>query len=151
MDETISGGGKSRRPLAEHFRRLVCFCRLTEVPGDLKAASSSNKDGTKHQRGVFLFNDLLVVTKAEKSKKKQLHQHRYSLSLSDLKVSVFRTPHHQHGVRLQERHTARTLATFACRSYNDQQRFVADVQESIAEVEEMERARIFINDVQSSC
>ena len=82
---------------------------------------------------------------------KQLHQHRYSLSLSDLKVSVFRTPHHQHGVRLQERHTARTLATFACRSYNDQQRFVADVQESIAEVEEMERARIFINDVQSSC
>ena len=144
VQETVTG---AKRPkLNASWRRLVCFCRVTEV-----ADVNKKEKKDSHQRGVFLFNDLLVVTKAEKSKKKQLHQHRYSLSLSDLKVSVFRTPHHQHGVRLQERHTARTLATFACRSYNDQQRFVADVQESIAEVEEMERARIFINDVQSSC
>ena len=104
-----------------------------------------------HQRGLFLFNDLLVVTKAEKSKKKQLHNHRFSLGLSDLKVNMFRTQHFQFGVQLQERHTGRIVATFACRSYNDQQRFVANVQESIAEVEEMERARIFINEVESMC
>ena len=119
---------------------------MTEV-GDIN--KKEKKDS--HQRGLFLFNDLLVVTKAEKSKKKQLHQHRYSLGLSDLKVQEFRTQHFPFGVQLQERHTARIVASFACRSYNDQQRFLADIQESVAEVGEMERARIFINDSQSVC
>lgn len=144
VQETITG---SKRPkLNASWRRLVCFCRVTEV-------SDMNKKEKKdsHQRGLFLFNDLLVVTKAEKSKKKQLHNHRSSLGLSDLTVNIFRTQHFQFGVQLQERHTARIVATFACRSYNDQQRFVADVEESIAEVEEMERARIFINDAESMC
>ena len=144
VQETVVG---TKRPkLNTSWRRLVCFCRVSEV-------SDVNKKEKKdsHQRGLFLFNDLLVVTKAEKSKKKQLHQHRYSLGLADLKVCVFRTQHFQFGVQLQERHTARIVATFSCRSYNDQQRFVADIQESIAEVDEMERARIFINDVESMC
>ena len=104
VDETISGGGKSRRPLAEHFRRLVCFCRLTEVP-DLKAASSSNKDGTKHQRGVFLFNDVLVVTKSAASAKasKARHQYRLALQLADLRVNVFSISQYQFGLQLQDR------------------------------------------------
>ena len=138
--------GNKRPKLSASWRRLVCFCRVSEV-------SDMNKKEKKdsHQRGLFLFNDLLVVTKAEKSKKKQLHNHRFSLGLSDLKVNMFRTQHFQFGVQLQERHTGRIVATFACRSYNDQQRFVADIQESIAEVEEMERARIFINEVESMC
>ena len=108
VDETISGGGKSRRPLAEHFRRLVCFCRLTEVP-DLKAASSSNKDGTKHQRGVFLFNDVLVVTKSvamsSKASKasKARHQYRLALQLADLRVNVFSISQYQFGLQLQDR------------------------------------------------
>ena len=107
VDETISGGGKSRRPLAEHFRRLVCFCRLTEVPGDLKAAS--NKDGTKHQRGVFLFNDVLVVTKSvavsSKAAKasKARHQYRLALQLADLRVNVFSISQYQFGLQLQDR------------------------------------------------
>ena len=102
VDETISGGGKSRRPLAEHFRRLVCFCRLTEVP-DLKAAS--NKDGTKHQRGVFLFNDVLVVTKSAASAKasKARHQYRLALQLADLRVNVFSISQYQFGLQLQDR------------------------------------------------
>ena len=106
VDETISGGGKSRRPLAEHFRRLVCFCRLTEVP-DLKAAS--NKDGTKHQRGVFLFNDVLVVTKSvavssSKAKaNKARHQYRLALQLADLRVNVFSISQYQFGLQLQDR------------------------------------------------
>ena len=104
VDETISGGGKSRRPLAEHFRRLVCFCRLTEVP-DLRAASSSNKDGTKHQRGVFLFNDVLVVTKsvAGNSKSKARHQYRAALQLAELRVNVFSIAQYQFGLQLQDR------------------------------------------------
>jgi len=139
VQETILG---SKRPkLNASWRRLVCFCRVSEV-----ADMNKKEKKDSHQRGLFLFNDLLVVTKNEKSKKKQLHQHRYSLGLSDLKVNMFRTQHFQFGVQLQERHTGRIAATFACRSYNDQQRFVADLQESIAEVEEMERARLFINE-----
>ena len=144
VQETIVG---SKRPnLNSSWRRLVCFCRVTEV-------ADVNKKEKKdvHQRGLFLFNDLLVVTKNEKSKKKQLHQHRYTLGLSDLRVNMYRTTHHQFGVQLQERHTGRVAATFACRSYNDQQRFVSDLQESIAEVEEMDRARLFINESESIC
>ena len=144
VQETIVG---SKRPnLSSSWRRLVCFCRVTEV-------SDINKKEKKdaHQRGLFLFNDLLVVTKNEKSKKKQLHQHRYTMGLSDLRVTMYRTTHHQFGVQLQERHTSRVAATFACRSYNDQQRFVSDLQESIAEVEEMDRARILINETESRC
>ena len=56
----------------------------------------------------------------------------------------------QFGVQLQERHTGRVLATFSNKSYNDQQRFVSDLQESVAETEEMERARLFINE-ESMC
>jgi IQ motif/SEC7 domain-containing protein len=151
VEATITG---SKRPKlsAATWRRLVCFCRVTEVADINK---KDKKDA--HQRGLFLFNDLLVVTKAEKSsgggassrKAKaagggQAHAHRYSLGLVDLRVNMYRTQHHQFGVQLQERHTGRIAATFACRSYNDQQRFVSDLQESIAETEEMERARVFM-------
>ena len=105
VDETITGGGKARRPLAEHFRRLVCFCRLTEVP-DLKANAKAPKD-TKHQRGVFLFNDVLVVTKsvpaAASAKSKTRHQHRAALQLADLRVNVFSISQYQFGLQLQDR------------------------------------------------
>merc|ERR1719450_1566104 len=117
VQETIVG---SKRPnLNSSWRRLVCFCRVTEV--------------------------------ADVNKKEQLHQHRYTLGLSDLRVNMYRTTHHQFGVQLQERHTGKVAATFACRSYNDQQRFVSDLQESIAEVDEMERARLLINESESVC
>jgi IQ motif/SEC7 domain-containing protein len=150
VEATITGGNKRAPKLsAATWRRLVCFCRVTEVTDINK---KEKKDA--HQRGLFLFNDLLVVTKAEKSSSSsrknkaggggQVHAHRYSLGLADLRVNMFRTTQHQFGVQLQERHTGRLAATFACRSYNDQQRFVSDLQESIAETEEMERARVFM-------
>ena len=137
VQETITG---SKRPkLNTTWRRLVCFCRVAEV-GDMHR--KEKKDA--HQRGIFLFNDLLVVSKTEKSRKKQVHQFRSSVNLAGLRVNMFRTTHHQFGVQLQEKLTGRMAATFSCRSYNDQQRFVGDLQESIAEVEEMERARLFL-------
>ena len=137
VQDTITG---SKRPkINATWRRLVCFCRVTEVADMQK---KEKKDS--HQRGIFLFNDLLVVTKSEKVRKKQVHQYRASVSLAGLRVTMFRTQHHQFGVQLQERHTGRLAATFACRSYNDQQRFVGDLEESISEVEEMDRARLFI-------
>ena len=137
VQDTITG---NKRPkINATWRRLVCFCRVTEVSDMQK---KERKDS--HQRGIFLFNDLLVVTKSEKVRKKQVHQYRSSIPLVGLRVTMFRTQHHQFGVQLQERHTGRLAATFSCRSFNDQQRFVGDLEESISEVEEMERARLFI-------
>ena len=156
VQETI--GGSKRPQLNSAWRRLVCFCRVAEVTDMHK---KEKKDA--HQRGIFLFNDLLVVTKSEKSSTggssgvsvgrksskngqqvQVQHQFRASLGLAGLRVTVFRTQHHQFGVQLQSKHTGKVAATLACRSYNDQQRFVGDLQESIAEVEEMERARLFL-------
>ena len=136
VQDTITG---SKRPtLNSTWRRLVCFCRVSEVADMHK---KDKKDS--HQRGIFLFNDMLIVTKSEKNRKKQVHQFRSSVSLAGLRVTMYRTQQHQYGVQLQSKHTSKVAATFSCRSYNDQQRFVSDLQESIAEVEEMERARLF--------
>lgn len=55
VQQTIVG----KKPnLAVPHRRLVCYCRLYEVPD----MNKKEKAGT-HQREVFLFNDLLVLTK----------------------------------------------------------------------------------------
>ena len=48
--------GKKPNLVAPH-RRLVCYCRLYEIV-DL----SKRERLTAHQREVFLFNDLLVVS-----------------------------------------------------------------------------------------
>jgi IQ motif and SEC7 domain-containing protein len=49
--------GKKPSLTAPH-RRLVCYCRLYEV-NDI----SKRERLTTHQREVFLFNDLLVVSR----------------------------------------------------------------------------------------
>merc|ERR1712241_486277 len=60
-----SSGQKKSIPiqLTEPHRRLVCLCRLYEVLdiNATKKPSSGPSDG--HQRDIFLFNDLLMVTK----------------------------------------------------------------------------------------
>ncbi|RWS31868.1 IQ motif and SEC7 domain-containing protein 1-like protein [Leptotrombidium deliense] len=45
------------------WRRLVCFCRLYEII-DLNKKESAHK----HQREIFLFNDLLLITKLTSKK-----------------------------------------------------------------------------------
>ena len=74
---------------SSQHRRLVCFCRLSEVPDIHKksqknivfTSSKKDKDNAAHQRGVFLFNDMIVVAKTVTKGKKTSHQFRYSLSL----------------------------------------------------------------------
>jgi hypothetical protein len=144
VDETIIGGGKSRTALAADFhRRLVCFCRLTEVP-DL---NRKEKKADAHQRGIFLFNDVMVVTKTVAKKNKTVHQFRSSLNLADLRVNVFSISQYQFGLQLQDRQSGKTVLTLNARSRADQERFVTDLQESVAETEEMERATMFVNQV----
>lgn len=133
-----------KQPLAsDTSRRLVCFCRLTEVP-DVHKKAKAKADA--HQRGVFLFNDLLVVTKTLTKKDKTQHQYRYCLDLRNLRINVFSTAQYPFGVQLQDKMTCKVAATFNARSEADQQRFVNDLQESVAEMAEMERAKSVLND-----
>ncbi len=161
VEESLTNRGRFWQALSEPHRRLVCFCRLTEVPDTKKKRAKPNQ----HQRGVFLFNDLLVITKAAGAaagggkRKTSQHQYRSRLSLSEVRVSVFSTTERPWGIQLQQRSGGfggagggggggRILATFAARSQSDQQQFVADLQESVAETLEMEKAKMFLNDLQ---
>ena len=136
VEEAIVGRKRDQGKLAEPFRRLVCFCRLAEVPDMNK---KSKKDGA-HQRGVFLFNDQLIVCKTVASKRKTVHQFRYSVPVKGLFVNVFSTAQFTFGVQLQDR-CGKIAATFNAKSESDQQRFVTDLQEAVAEMSEMDRAR----------
>jgi IQ motif/SEC7 domain-containing protein len=148
VEETIIHKKKvsSPRPLmaVDTSRRLVCFCRLTEVPELHKKAKLKAEAG---QRGVFLFNDVLVVTKTVTKKDKTLHQFKYRLDLNSIRINVFSTAQYQFGVQLQDRLTGKVSATFNSRSEADQQRFVNDLQESVAEMAEMARAKSGLNEV----
>ena len=102
------------------YRRLVCFCRLYEIV-DL------NKKTTKagqHQREVFLFNDMLLITKLAKSgtnplgvgggsggnasgqsngagtTTQNLYTYRRSILLSGCHVSLFSTNYYPFGIRI---------------------------------------------------
>jgi IQ motif/SEC7 domain-containing protein len=136
VEEAIVGRKRDQGSLAEPFRRLVCFCRLAEVPDMNKKVK---KDGA-HQRGVFLFNDLLIVCKTVASKRKTVHQFRFSVPVRGLFINVFSTAQFNYGVQLQDR-SGKIVATFNAKSESDQQRFVTDLQEAVAEMAEMDRAR----------
>ena len=73
-------------------RRLVCYCRLFEVPDVAKKERLG-----LHQREVFLFNDLMLVTKIFSRKKSALtYNCRQSIPLAGLSVSAFDLPCESH-------------------------------------------------------
>lgn len=147
VEETILCKKSQQNPkhplAADTSRRLVCFCRLTEVP-DVHKKTKVKADA--HQRGVFLFNDLLIITKSMTKKEKTQHQYRYYLDLRNLRINIFSTNQFPFGVQLQDKLTGKIAATFNARNEADQQRFVNDLEESISEIIEMERAKHMIND-----
>ncbi|VDM18072.1 unnamed protein product [Hydatigera taeniaeformis] len=85
-------------------RRLVCYCRLYEVPDKTKRDRSG-----PHQRDVFLFNDLLLVTKAIRKRRKEsssssnattTYQVRACITLLGIRVTTFETSHYENGFSL---------------------------------------------------
>jgi IQ motif/SEC7 domain-containing protein len=87
VQQTIVG----KKPnLAVPHRRLVCYCRLYEVPD----VNKKEKAGT-HQREVFLFNDLLVLTKI-------FHKKRNSVTYS------FRQSYPLQGKLISDQHLQKT-------------------------------------------
>ena len=121
-------------------RRLVCYCRLYEI----RDLNRREKVG-QHQRDVFLFNDLLLITKTtSRSRNGQLaeYQYRSSCPLDGLQVLVFSTAYYPNGIRISRRVDNKIIACFNARNDLDQQRFVDDLQEAINEMDDMEQLRI---------
>ncbi|XP_056444846.1 IQ motif and SEC7 domain-containing protein 1 isoform X1 [Gadus chalcogrammus] len=122
-------------------RRLVCCCQLYEVPDP----NRPQRTGV-HQREVFLFNDLLVVTKIFQKKKTSVtYSFRQSFPLVEMQVHMFQNSYYPHGIRLTSAVLGgerKVLIVFLAPSQQDRTRFVSDLRESIAEVQEMEKYRV---------
>ncbi|TWW61464.1 ADP-ribosylation factors guanine nucleotide-exchange protein 100 [Takifugu flavidus] len=122
-------------------RRLVCYCRLFEVPDPNKP----QKLGL-HQREIFLFNDLLVVTKIFQKKKNSVtYSFRQSFSLYGMQVLLFENQYYPNGIRLTSAipgADTKVLINFNAPNPQDRKKFTDDLRESIAEVQEMEKYRI---------
>lgn len=147
-------------------RRLVCFCRLFEVPD----VNKKEKPG-QHLRDVFLFNDILLVTKVVTSSSKKIlptsnlpsmtsnngqsnngelksnssncvnspvYSYRGIYHLFGLCVKTFTTDAHPYGIRLIRKADEVDLLIFDAKSDYDRSRFVEDLRESIEEVDLME-------------
>ncbi|UJR33619.1 hypothetical protein I4U23_021054 [Adineta vaga] len=131
--------GKKPILIAPH-RRLVCYCRLYEIY-DL----SKRERLTAHQREVFLFNDLLVITKISGKKRQQLqYQFRQAFRLSGMNLYLFETTYYQYGIRLVRKPDINqtNLITFNARNEHDRTKFCEDLKEAIMEMDEMEGLRI---------
>lgn len=124
--------------LALPHRRLVCYCRLYEIPD----INKKERPGV-HQREVFLFNDLLVITKIFSKKKSSVtYTFRNSFSLCGMVVSLLDVPNYPYCVRLSQKVDGKTLITFNARNEHDRCKFAEDLKESICEMDEMEVLRI---------
>lgn len=132
--------GKDVPNLSQPHRRLVCYCRLYEI----QDINRKEKVG-QHQRDAFLFNDLLLITKTTSRSRNNStveYQYRSSTPLDGLQVLVFSNSYYAFGIRISRRVDNKVVATFNARNELDQQRFVDDLQESVAEMDEMEQLRI---------
>uniref|UniRef100_A0A3Q3K181 SEC7 domain-containing protein n=1 Tax=Monopterus albus TaxID=43700 RepID=A0A3Q3K181_MONAL len=122
-------------------RRLVCCCQLYEVPDPNRPQRAG-----VHQREVFLFNDLLVVTKIFQKKKTSVtYSFRQHFPLVEMQVHMFQNSYYPHGIRLTSAVLGgerKVLIIFMAPSQQDRTRFVSDLRESIAEVQEMEKYRV---------
>ncbi|KAK9890484.1 hypothetical protein WA026_010565 [Henosepilachna vigintioctopunctata] len=124
--------------MALPHRRLVCYCRLYEIPD----INKKERPGV-HQREVFLFNDLLVITKILSKKKSSVtYTFRNSFPLCGMIVTLFEVPHYPFGIRLSQRVDGKILVTFNARNEHDRCKFAEDLRESVSEMDEMENLRI---------
>jgi len=111
----------------------VCYCRLYEVPDTNK----KEKAGC-HQREVFLFNDLLVLTKIFHKKRNSVtYSFRQSYPLAGLTLHLFSNQYYEHGLSLRRGETV--LLNLNARNEHDRAKFTEDLREAIAESDEMTR------------
>ncbi|XP_075161981.1 brefeldin-resistant Arf-GEF family protein schizo isoform X2 [Haematobia irritans] len=124
--------------LALPHRRLVCYCRLYEIPD----INKKERPGV-HQREVFLFNDLLVITKIFSKKKSSVtYTFRNSFPLNGMVVTLLDVVNYPFCIQLSQKVDGKILVTFNARNEHDRCKFAEDLKESICEMDEMESLRI---------
>ena len=117
--------------LAVPYRRLVCYCRLYEVtdpnkkdrPGKdilITISVSQTYLPGQHQREVFLFNDILVITKIHSRRKNSVtYTFRNSYPLTGMLVSLYENTYYSHGITLSQRWDRKVVITLNARNDHD--------------------------------
>ena len=91
-----------------------------------------------HQREVFLFNDLLVLTKIFHKKRNSVtYSFRQSYPLAGINLVLFANQHYEFGLSLRRGETI--LLNLNARNESDRAKFTEDLREAIAESDEMAR------------
>ncbi|KAI6234552.1 SEC7 domain-containing protein [Aphelenchoides fujianensis] len=134
VDQTITGRDKPR--LVEQHRRLICYCRVNQI-----ASPSKRQSVNAHQRDIFLFNDLLLVTKCANTRKDApQYTLRLWTPLLGLRIDECAIDGYECAMRVILPNGSHLFLN--AKNPTDRRRFIADVKESALECEEMERLRI---------
>jgi IQ motif/SEC7 domain-containing protein len=143
LQASMVGNKTSPPALAEPHRRLVCLCRLADV---LDINTKKEAEAHAHARDIWLFNDMLIVTKivagrtSAATRGGPVYAYRDSFPLRGTEVTLFHTPVYRYGVQISRKGDGVVLATLNAASEQDRFKFVMDLQESIFEMDVMERA-----------
>ena len=74
----------------------------------------------QHQREVFLFNDILVITKIHSRRKNSVtYTFRNSYPLTGMLVSLFENSYYSHGITLSQRWDRKVVITLNARNDHD--------------------------------
>ncbi|XP_037109987.1 IQ motif and SEC7 domain-containing protein 3 isoform X1 [Syngnathus acus] len=128
--------------LAVPHRRLVCCCRLFEVPD---ANKPHKQKLSQLQREVFLFNDLLLILKlCPKKKTSASYTFCKAMGLLGMQFHLFSNEYYAHGVTMLSPFTSekKQLVSFCSPSGEELRKFAEELREAISEVNEMEHIHI---------
>ncbi|XP_071783336.1 IQ motif and SEC7 domain-containing protein 3 [Centroberyx gerrardi] len=128
--------------LAVPHRRLVCCCRLFEVPD---ANKPHKQKLAQLQREVFLFNDLLLILKlCPKKKSSASYTFCKAMGLLGMQFHLFSNEYYAHGITMLSPFTSekKQLVSFCSPSGEELRKFAEELRESITEVNEMEQIHI---------
>uniref|UniRef100_A0A7N6C4I7 SEC7 domain-containing protein n=1 Tax=Anabas testudineus TaxID=64144 RepID=A0A7N6C4I7_ANATE len=130
--------------LAVPHRRLVCCCRLFEVPD---ANKPHKQKLSQLQREVFLFNDLLLILKlCPKKKSSASYTFCKAMGLLGMQFHLFSNEYYAHGITMLSPFTSekKQLVSFCSPSGEELRKFAEELREAIAE-ERGIRASIYAN------
>uniref|UniRef100_A0A8C7YET7 IQ motif and SEC7 domain-containing protein 3 n=1 Tax=Oryzias sinensis TaxID=183150 RepID=A0A8C7YET7_9TELE len=128
--------------LAVPHRRLVCCCRLFEVPD---ANKPHKQKLSQLQREVFLFNDLLLILKmCPKKKSSASYTFCKAMGLLGMQFHLFSNEYYAHGITMMSPFTSekKQLVSFCSPSGEELRKFAEELREAISEVNEMEQIHI---------
>ncbi|KAA8590163.1 hypothetical protein FQN60_014097 [Etheostoma spectabile] len=128
--------------LAVPHRRLVCCCRLFEVPD---ANKPHKQKLSQLQREVFLFNDLLLILKlCPKKKSSASYTFCKAMGLLGMQFHLFSNEYYAHGITMLSPFTSekKQLVSFCSPSGEELRKFAEELREAITEVNEMEQIHI---------